>query len=183
MEEAPIIHVHKNGFKHDTFRIIAFLLPSLVFASVIVFFLYKRYTPENSMKQVIAVEQEKRLITIGETQVTAAVAKTQWEQQKGLSGKADLGQSEGMYFPFSRPRTDVQFWMKDMLIDLDFIWVLKGKVVYIHTNVPKPERNTPDNKLPLVIPTNPQGVDGVIEVNAGFVETHGIKVDDPVLFQ
>lgn len=183
MEEEPVIHVHKGGFKHDTFRIIAFLLPSLVFASIIVFFLYKRYTPENSINQVIAVEQEKRTITVGETQITAAVAKTQVEQQKGLSGKAELGPQEGMYFPFNRVRTDVQFWMKDMLINLDFIWVLQGKVVFIHTNVPKPARGTPDNKLPLVIPTNPKGVDGVIEVNAGFVEEHGIKIDDPVLFQ
>lgn len=183
MEETSPIHIHKPQFKHDTFRVIAFLVPSIIFASIIVFFLYNRYTPENAKSQVIAVEQEKRVITIGTTAITASVAKTQWDQQKGLGGRAHMDELEGMYFPFGRTRTDVQFWMKDMLIDLDFIWLQAGKVAFIHTDVPKPELGTPDNRLPLIIPTNSGGVDGIIEVNAGFVKAHDIKIGDTVAFK
>ena len=50
--------------------------------------------------------------------MTVAVASTDAEQSRGLSGVTGLDGIDGMLFVFSTP-TDVRFWMKNTLIPLD----------------------------------------------------------------
>ena len=70
-----------------------------------------------------------------------------------------------------------RFWMKDMLIPIDIIWINENEVVGFAKNVePEPEVQTGE----LNIYESPIPVDTVLEVPAGTVEERGIKVGDSV---
>lgn len=67
------------------------------------------------------------------------------------------------------------FWMKGMLFPLDFVWIGRDKKVAGVTANVAPE-TYPQAFLP------PLPVKYVLEVNAGWVKEHGIKVGDAVSF-
>lgn len=115
-------------------------------------------------------------VTIGSKTITAEYARTSAEQQQGLSNRDSLDPNTGMVFVFDQKKI-ASFWMKDMRISLDFIWVADTNVVDITENVPPP--SDPQNPE-IISPKEP--VNYVIEVNAGFVKEHGIKVGDTVEF-
>jgi len=113
-------------------------------------------------------------VSINGTSLFLEKAITSDEQAKGLSGRTSLPPDGGMFFPFDPPKR-AGFWMKDMVIPLDFIYVYKGDVVEVKEDV-QPALVP----LPFFPETN---VDAVIEVNAGWVKTHNIKVGDKVGYQ
>lgn len=116
-------------------------------------------------------------ITIGVQTLHVEIADTPSAQQLGLSGRAAMAQDEGMLFDFHGSRqTRPGFWMKDMKFPLDFIWVNRGFVVDLTKNVPPPHSTT--DPLPVFHPSSP--VDTVIEVNAGWINEHNIRVGDIV---
>lgn len=115
----------------------------------------------------------KKEVTVGGAKVTAEVADTDSGRKKGLGGRAQLCDDCGMLFDFTgevnlRPA----FWMKEMLIPLDIIWISDGKVSQIHKNIATPAPNTPDSELPIYLPNDP--IEYVLEVNAGFTDKNGI---------
>lgn len=112
---------------------------------------------------------------IGSTVIQAETRKTEAEQELGLSWRTSMGANEGMAFVYNFPQ-QVLYWMKGMQFPLDFIWVKQGKVIETSENVPAPL--TENSKIYTISPQ--QQVDIVIEVNAGFVKTHGVKVGDEV---
>lgn len=174
-ETGTVIHTaHRDKNRH--FYFLMLLLPSIVFVVVLAFFLRNRYSPvETITKTEVAISLTP--IVVKDTTVNVRLAKTPVEQEQGLSGVANLAADEGMLFVFpSASRTP--FWMKDMLIPLDFIWIKDGKVTQIHKNVAFPAEGTPNEKLSLYVPNDP--VDSVLEVNAGFADLHNILVGDSV---
>lgn len=113
-------------------------------------------------------------VEVGGVKVKAEVVKSQAEIQKGLSGRESLGEGKGMLFAFEDPGR-YSFWMKNMKFPLDFIWILDNKVVDLDLNVPiATNGQKPSEYMPL------SEVNYVLEVNAGFIESHGIKPGDPV---
>lgn len=117
------------------------------------------------------------VVTIGNQSIQVTLAKTREERTKGLSGTATLEVNSGMLFVFDSKANPV-FWMKDMLIPLDIIWINNGKIVKIDKNVPIAKPGTPDSKLTTY--SNSLPVDYVLEVNAGFADINNIKVGDQV---
>ncbi len=124
-------------------------------------------------------------LLVGEQKILVKVAKMPNEQKKGLSGQRKLSNEQGMLFDFSNlfsnpsPQKErVTFWMKDMLFDLDLIWIRQNKIIGITPNVPAPQKNTPDSELILYI--SPDTVDKVLEVNAGWSEKNNIRVGEEV---
>ena len=110
-------------------------------------------------------------ITVG---IDIEVANTAKEIEQGLMFRQQMDQNKGMLFVFPNmePRG---FWMKNTLIPLDIIYVDDKKtIVSIQKNtVPLSEQNLPsDGKAQYVI-----------EVNAGFSDTHGLAPGDKVDFQ
>lgn len=87
----------------------------------------KNVTNDDGLKRInVTVKNEDFLIDIAHKEVY---------RNRGLSGRKELGSNEGMLFVFD---TDDYwgFWMKDMLIPLDMIWLdASGKVVYIEKRV------------------------------------------------
>jgi hypothetical protein len=109
--------------------------------------------------------------------VALEVAQTSQQQAIGLMGRNSLEDNQGMLFPFDPPRS-VSFWMKNVLIDLDMIFLRKGKVFAIEHRVP-PCQTTP-------CPTyGPKGatIDQVIELRGGRVAELGIEVGDRISIQ
>lgn len=86
----------------------------------------------------------------------------------------------GMLFVYDSARTP-SFWMKEMLMPLDFVWIGEDcSVADLHTDIPPPP-GTSTGSLPTYSPGSP--VRYVLEINAGKIAGLGIEVGDPVRFE
>lgn len=167
----------------DSFKkVIIPILLTIIFITVAGIFYRKNQglspLPFNSTKT--SIPSEIKTVKIGNTQVAAEVANSDAERQKGLSGRASLDRDAGMLFVMNNKVTPT-FWMKDMKIAIDIIWIKEGKIIQIDKNVPPPSFGTPDNKLKLYSPKS--AVDYVLEVNSGYSDSNNIKVGDSVLIE
>jgi len=112
---------------------------------------------------------------VGKQKLVVETRRTEAELELGLSWRERMGENEGMVFLYPLKQR-VAYWMQGMQFPLDFLWVEAGKVVEITENLPAP---TEEN--PVVRTASPQvEVDMVIEVNAGWIKAHGVKVGDAV---
>ena len=102
------------------------------------------------------------------------VAKTADEQSLGLMFRSALPNNRGMLFPFSPPRR-VSFWMKDVPVALDMVFLREGRVVAIAPEVPP----CPTLPCPSYGPDN-QIVDQVLELRSGRAAEIGLQVGDTV---
>lgn len=112
---------------------------------------------------------ESRL-TVNNHKISIGIADEQPEQTKGLSGCEKMPQNSGLYFPYPEEQTP-GFWMKDMLIPIDIVWIARGEVVGVEENV-QPQPNIPDNQLRLYYPSQP--ITAVLELPAGKAANLGI---------
>lgn len=115
----------------------------------------------------------KEGIKIGDLAIQVEVADSGEKKAKGLSGRKSLGENEGMLFVFKNSYPS--FWMKEMLIPIDILWISDGKVVKIHKDV-QPEPGKTTSELTLYRPDQP--IDYVLEVNAGFSDKNAVKSGD-----
>ncbi len=113
---------------------------------------------------------------VGGTEIPVEIARTGEERAKGLSGRPSLEPGQGMLFIFPEPGNH-SFWMPDMNFPIDIIWITDGKVVGIEKNV----SNEFDPKNPEFF-TPPRPVKYVLEVNAGFADSHDIGIGNDVIF-
>lgn len=112
-------------------------------------------------------------VSIKGVNVKVRLAKTPKETEQGLSGVTNLGKNEGMLFLMGK-KNIYTFWMKDMKIPLDIIWIADNKIVYISSNVPVED----NSQLTLYHPK--QAVNYVLEVNSGFCHRNNINPGDAV---
>lgn len=110
--------------------------------------------------------------------IYAEIADTPYKKELGLSFRDSLDENKGMLFIFDEP-TITFFWMKDMHISLDIIWIMDNKIVDIDKNVPTPKADTPLIQLPKYSPS--EKVNYVLEVNAGFADKNNIETGDTAL--
>ncbi|MGZ7206190.1 MAG: DUF192 domain-containing protein [Halobacteriota archaeon] len=114
------------------------------------------------------------LVTIGKTLVYAEAANTPEEREMGLMNRTSLNENAGMLFVFPIEQKQ-SFWMKNMRISLDIIFITTDKhVLDVYQSVP------PCTTDPCVSYTSNAPIRYVLEVNAGFSEQHGIVSGDPV---
>lgn len=108
--------------------------------------------------------------TLDNEKLELAIADTSALQTQGLSGKKFLAENAGMFFVFKNSGM-YQFWMKDMLFPLDIIWFDENyKIVTIKEDV------SPASYPEVFGPLVPSKY--VLEVNAGYVKKHMIKIGD-----
>lgn len=103
------------------------------------------------------------------TTVRVEVADDLEEMGRGLMGREELADDEGMLFVWSDTLSR-RFWMKDTLIALDLIAIEEGRVVSIETMVPCLEDPC------LRYETVPAMT--VLEVRGGWAADHGLLVGD-----
>jgi hypothetical protein len=117
-------------------------------------------------------EYEVRKITIDDVMLNVEIADDSEKIQKGLMFRESLPEDRGMLFIFEKER-EYSFWMMNMKINLDMIWINSdGKVVHIV------EDAAPciDSAHTSQCTYNPdERAKYVLEVNSGFVQKHGIN--------
>jgi uncharacterized membrane protein (UPF0127 family) len=102
----------------------------------------------------------------------AELANTRASRELGLSGRASMGDNEGLLFAFDKPGR-YGFWMKDMQFPLDIIWINEnGIVVSI-------ERGLTPESYPKIF-MNQAEASYVLEINAGLAERFGLYLGSKV---
>ena len=112
---------------------------------------------------------------IGGQMIQLEVAETPQQQALGLMYRTELAPNRGMLFPFNPPRP-VSFWMKNVSISLDMVFLFQGAVVAIAADVPP--CTTP--RCATYGPEGRQLVDQVIELRGGRAAELGVQVGDMI---
>jgi len=115
----------------------------------------------------------QNIIKVGDTNIKLRIARTPQELEKGLGYIQSLPENEGMLFIMNRFAYH-SFWMKGMEFPLDFIWISGNKIVDITQNVPI----STDPNPPIIRPQ--KLCNFILEVNAGFVKRHNVKVGQTI---
>ena len=85
-----------------------------------------------------------------------------------------------MLFVYAEPSM-LTFWMKDMLLPLDFVWIgADCTVVDITHDVPNPPGGATPATLPRYSSAGPASYN--LEINAGEARRLGLSAGDPVRF-
>ena len=114
-------------------------------------------------------------VTIRDRVVTVEIVRTQAEQAQGLSDRPSLDWHRGMLFVYDEADF-LSFWMKRMHFDLDIVWIREGRIVGIAAFVPYPR----ENPMQPATLRSPELTDMVLEVPAGYAQTHGWRRGDRV---
>lgn len=163
--------------KQSKFLWITGILGTLCILGGLYFSFFSSQNNQPSSNQKVAsttddslVIKKRAQITIGTTTIIADIADTVPIQRRGLGGRTSLTENQGMLFIFDLPEK-YAFWMKDMLIPIDMIWLDQNlKVVYVKNNV------SPDTYPETFAPQKPANY--VLEVAAGFAGRHSLKIGD-----
>jgi uncharacterized protein len=128
----------------------------------------------------VSILEKTTEVSVKGAVVHALIAETPDQQAKGLGGTAVLDWDQGMLFPFPDKSRRI-FWMKDMLIPIDIIWLSDTTVVGIEKNIPEPAKGENDSALPKY--PSPDTVNYVLETKAGFADKFGLMVGNTVEFK
>ncbi|NEO28078.1 MAG: DUF192 domain-containing protein [Kamptonema sp. SIO4C4] len=137
--------------------------------------------PTTSATSVAQAQEAQQLpvtatARMGGEMIQLEVARTPQQQALGLMFREELPRDRGMLFPFDPPR-QVSFWMKNVEIPLDMVFVRDGVIRDIAANVP-PCASEP---CPSYGPSEP--VDQVIELGGGQAAKLGLEVGDRVTIE
>lgn len=116
--------------------------------------------------------------TINNQRFNLTVAKSDQEKEIGLSERQSLPQDSGMLFVFEELNY-YSFWMKNMRLPVDIIFIRGDQIVTIYENVQPPKEET--TSLPIYKPKEP--ADKVLEINAGLSRKHNFKEGNKVTFE
>jgi len=132
---------------------------------------------ERSTSSSLDADGDVIALTIGDVSFNAELALSTSSRALGLSGRQMLPPKEGMLFVFSKSARHL-FWMKDMLFNLDFVWIEGGHVIDLTENVSAPSSGS----LPaLVRPARNASM--VLELRAGSVALYNLTIGDSVSFE
>ncbi|OGL90193.1 hypothetical protein A3I45_02435 [Candidatus Uhrbacteria bacterium RIFCSPLOWO2_02_FULL_53_10] len=119
------------------------------------------------------------------TMLEVEVASTRRARERGLSGREDIG--DGMLFCF-RDEAIRNFWMNDMLVPLDVVWLRDAVIVGVDENVPVWNRVFVDPvddpfsfELEWTQFPSPEPVNAVLELPVGSVAAHSLKEGDVIV--
>ncbi|MEL7051724.1 MAG: DUF192 domain-containing protein [Cyanobacteria bacterium J06555_13] len=114
------------------------------------------------------------IATMNGESIELEIAETPQQQSLGLMFRSQLPDNRGMLFPFPQPRR-ARFWMKDVPVPLDMVFLRNSEVIEIAAEVP-PCANLP---CPSYGPEQAL-VDQVIELRSGRAAEIGLQPGDTV---
>lgn len=109
--------------------------------------------------------------------INLLVAKSDKDRIKGLSGRSNLPQNQGIVFVFER-KERYPFWMKGMNFAIDIIYIDDSTVVDLFENVPPAKKG--EN---IIIYKPERNANYVLEINSGKAKELGIKKSTKVTFK
>ncbi|MGB5974945.1 MAG: DUF192 domain-containing protein, partial [Nodosilinea sp.] len=115
--------------------------------------------------------------TLGGEEIFLEVAATPQQQAMGLMYRDALPSDRGMLFPLGRARP-VSFWMKNVPVPLDMVFLYQGEIQAIAASVPP----CTADPCPTYGPSG-QLVDQVIELRAGRAAELGLAEGDEVMIR
>lgn len=107
------------------------------------------------------------------TQIQLEVAQTPKQQAMGLMYRPALADNRGMLFKFASPQP-VSFWMKNVPVALDMVFLRKGEIQYIAAKVPPCTKEPCPTYGPRVL------IDQVIELRSGRAAELNLNIGDKV---
>lgn len=122
-------------------------------------------------------EGELRILRSATDSVLSAleieIAENEYETQTGLMYRDSLGKDHGMLFIFPTEEMHA-FYMKNTNIPLDILFIRADQTI----------ATIAENTSPMDEASIPSGVPVkyVLEVNAGYVQQHGISAGDSIVF-
>lgn len=126
-----------------------------------------------SYPSVMDLSYSNEMIVSGEI-ISIAIADSEEERVKGLSGQNKIGENEGMLFIFDEISRH-GIWMKDMVFSIDIVWLSAAKtVIAIEKNI------SPDTYPKVFSSTLPDQY--ILELKAGETDRLGIRVGDLASF-
>ena len=137
-------------------------------------------TLERAARPIVSGGQQLPIeaqVAIGDRIIYLEVARTAEQQRIGLMNRESLGPQCGMVFPFEPPRP-VRFWMKNVAISLDMIFMREGTIRAIEASVPPCD----GDPCPLYGPPR-EPIDRVIELAGGRAAELGLVVGDRLEIQ
>lgn len=114
-----------------------------------------------------------KTVKINGQEIKVEIADTQELQYQGLSFRKNLCADCGMLFKFSE-KSEKIFVMRNMKFGIDIIFIDADKIIKIYKDL-KPEGSNPKNFYNSSAP-----VDYVLEVSAGYADSHNIKIGDKI---
>ena len=124
-----------------------------------------------------AIRREFARVEIKGVSILAEVASSPNARVKGLSGRKDISELEGMLFVFDKEDYH-SIWMKDMRFPIDILWLRHGKIVDMEEAAPVPPPAAGDAFLPVYRPDVPD--EYVLELKAGVAKKYDIRIGDEV---
>lgn len=132
---------------------------------------------QNYIKTSALPFKKNPTVTINGHKLELTVADSQEEREIGLSETKSLPQEKGMIFLFEKPGF-YSFWMKNMKLPIDIIYINDDQIVTIQNNVqPVKEQESP------IVYTSTEPSDKVLEINAGLARAYGFKKGDMVKYE
>lgn len=110
--------------------------------------------------------------------VQADVADTFEKRKLGLGYREHLPETKGMLFVFESTKKHT-FWMKNMVIPIDIIWMRNQQIVHIEANVPAPAVG--QQELPTYEPD--AAANFVLELAAGQAAAFNLEVGTRLQFE
>lgn len=105
------------------------------------------------------------------SQIDIEIADDDDSRATGLMYRNKLAENQGMLFIFDTENIQ-SFWMKNTVLSLDMIFVNKeNEIVKIHKNTIPFSEQSYNSLKPSIY---------VVEVNAGYTDSHSIKVGDKI---
>lgn len=118
--------------------------------------------------------EDNLFVVINGHEINVDIANTNNTRAQGLGGRKNLCAKCGMLFLFDtlEERT---FWMKDMLFDIDIVWIREGMIVQISENV-----DHTYGMREIVHSSDP--VDAVLELPVGSIYKNNIIIGQHVTY-
>lgn len=148
-------------------------ITTLLFIIILLIFVFFAVLALGNKLSNLCPNFKESVLVIGGKELSVGIANTESERVLGLGRCSQVPVGHGLYFPFEEP-TLASFWMKDMIIPIDIIWIAQGRVVDIEENVPPPSVNVQEADLPQYRPPVP--VDAVLEIGGGQASKQGITI-------
>ena len=169
MTQIPYKKLQKQQFWIKAFDIVGPIV-TIAFLAMTVLIPYLSSRPQH-----LEVEASTK---INGTIINLEVADTPEELSRGLKFRKELPQNRGMLFDLGKRHENVPFWMYQVKIPLDIIYIDNGIITHIAAisppcNIPNPE-NCPIYKAP--------SATHVIELSGGKAAKLGLQVGDTIQF-
>jgi len=151
----------------------------ILIMAIAVFFIYNNFIKSNNNEVHYYKFTKEGDLTFADstgkqiTKIDIEIADDDYQRQLGLMNRQSMEENQGMLFIFNEERIQ-SFWMLNTLFSLDIIFINKDKkIVTIQRNTTPLSQQSYPSSAPAMY---------VLEVNAGFSDSHNIKEGDKVFW-